>query len=470
LGAAASIALLLGLGPQSQAQEIRLNPAQAFALANQLLAQNQAEAARAIARGLLEGAPEAPELWLLLGQAERSLRNPEASRAAARNARQYAQNDLQRYNAAILTVDSHIQLEEFTRAQFWLRRARQVAPNDALKAQIARDYRLIDRVNPWSFSLSGGVRPSSNINNGSSETDNGVALSLGGATFSGGTISVDGQALSGFEARGLGTLTYTRTLAPRRSWALTARADLRRYRYTEESQDEIDAAQAIENLNPNPRQLPQASDFNFDDLRLTGTYRYPLASTALNMATSLGIGANWYGGAPLSRFANLRQAVSWNPTPRTLGEVALTYERQERSDFDERSASIWAWTYLAVWVPEAGGRLQWSLGVTDTNAKSSSTANTRYSTGLSYTLPQEILGGEWTTSLSYDYREDERPSFGSTIRQDNRYSLGLTVFLKDRELFGFAPTVSANWTQTDSTLNRFKTEDFGISLDLRSVF
>ena len=61
----------------------------------------------------------------------------------------------------------HSRLENFTRAQLWLRRAAQYAPDDATKAVVAKDFRTVRERNPWSSSLRFGIFPRSNINNGS---------------------------------------------------------------------------------------------------------------------------------------------------------------------------------------------------------------------------------------------------------------------------------------------------------------
>ncbi|MDG1868800.1 MAG: hypothetical protein P8J00_13885 [Yoonia sp.] len=62
---------------------------------------------------------------------------------------------------------AHTRLENFTRAQLWLRRAAQYAPDDATKAVVAKDFRTVRERNPWSSSLRFGIFPRSNINNGS---------------------------------------------------------------------------------------------------------------------------------------------------------------------------------------------------------------------------------------------------------------------------------------------------------------
>ncbi|MEM8981016.1 MAG: surface lipoprotein assembly modifier [Pseudomonadota bacterium] len=450
----------------AHAQELRLSPAQAFAFANQLIAQNKPRAAAAIAQGLLQSRPEAPDLWLLLGQAARATGESSASREAARKALAFAQTPLQRHNAAVLVADSYVVENRLTLAQVWLRRARQNAPNDALKARLARDYKILDRQNPWKYNFDFSVRPSSNINNGSSEATLNGENPLGSEPV---VLSVDSQALSGFQARGFGAVSYTKALKDGASWSLLGRADLRRYWFSQDAKDKLEAARAADPT----ADLPGASDFSFDDLGLRGTYRFAQNARGLGREVGLELGRNWYGGEPLSRSAMAFGSLTWTPTPRSLGQVSLSYGRQERSDADSRSATLWTLGYTAVFIPQNGGRLQFGVSISDTNARSATVAHSRYSTTVSYTLAKPVAGVELTTRAGFSRRLDDAAYFGlvnPALRKDTRYTLGITAFFPNRDLYGFAPTLNLDWSQTNSTVSRFKSEEFAVTVGLRSVF
>lgn len=84
-------------------------------------------------------------------------------------------------------------MERFMTAQFWLRRAVQVAPTPVLRRSAIQNYRAVAVVNPWTLWLLFGITPSSNVNNGSvSET-----LEIGDIDF---VLNPDAPALSGIES------------------------------------------------------------------------------------------------------------------------------------------------------------------------------------------------------------------------------------------------------------------------------
>ena len=54
-----------------------------------------------------------------------------------------------------------------TLAQYWLRRAVEVAPTPATEARAIRDFKYLRATNPWSTRISFSITPDSNVNDGS---------------------------------------------------------------------------------------------------------------------------------------------------------------------------------------------------------------------------------------------------------------------------------------------------------------
>ena len=457
----AAICLALAAAQPLFAQEQRLSRVEAFIFANQLLTAGQPAAARAISLTLVRLEPENPETWMQLAQAERALGQTEASRAAARNARRFAKTDLQLYNAAILLADSFIQEKRFTRAQVWLRRARQAAPNAALKARVAQDYKRVDRVNPLRYNFDFSLAPSSNINNGSRED---TAIFFFAGIPLEGSLSLDAQALSGYEAR-VAAVAYDKNLGKGRSYTLSARTDIRRYRFSSETKDDIDDARDAGTTED----LPDVSDYAYDYFSVGGTYRFPITKMYRGEST-LTFGRLWYGGDPLARDASLMGSLVWSPTTREARRAYLRTTRRERSDTDTRSSTTWELGYIAVFAPESGSRWVVSTSFSDTNAQSPTEAHQRAALNVSYTFAQPLWGTQVTTSLGVSVRRDDEPSFDRDPRVDRGTNLGATFFLRDQEIYGFAPTISLTAERTDSNLSRYQTEEIGISFGLRSVF
>ena len=157
----AIIATLIFVIAPANAQEARLSRDEGRNLAVQLLQSGQAAAAKAIAEGLLSANPQDVIALILLSQAERNLGNFQTARQAGQAAWAYATTDDDRFVAATVTAQAFSSEEKYTRAQFWLRRASNFAPNDAMVETLARDYSTLQRVNPLQFNLQFGVAPSS---------------------------------------------------------------------------------------------------------------------------------------------------------------------------------------------------------------------------------------------------------------------------------------------------------------------
>jgi hypothetical protein len=120
---------------------------------------------------------------------------------AARRANASADTDDERYAAAVELAAGNFVQERGLIAQFWLRRAAQVAPTEELREAAIRNFRAVRAQTPWSWSLGFSVVPSSNVNNGSrAET-----IEIAGLPF---VLSGDAQALSGLEATLTGSVRY----------------------------------------------------------------------------------------------------------------------------------------------------------------------------------------------------------------------------------------------------------------------
>ena len=87
-------------------------------------------------------------------------------RKSAARAYRYADTRVQKFQAAELAARLTFAEGHPTLTQLWLRRAVQNAPTPEIEEQLARDYARVRRENPFRFSITGGVKPYSNVNNG----------------------------------------------------------------------------------------------------------------------------------------------------------------------------------------------------------------------------------------------------------------------------------------------------------------
>ena len=123
--------------------------------------------ARSFAKALLHRDPQDRNAYLILARSARDMGDIPPARAAARKAWELAETDAQRYSAALITAQVLSTEGKRTRAQLWLRRAGQHAPNDRLRAKAKRDFNYVRQRNPWHTDFTFTLAPNSNINNGS---------------------------------------------------------------------------------------------------------------------------------------------------------------------------------------------------------------------------------------------------------------------------------------------------------------
>ena len=194
-------AALLGCCALAGFAQTDLTPDEARNTAAGYLLGGHPQAAADITSVLIKrNAQDAPAL-ILHAHANRTLRRYDAAQDAARRAWRATDRPVERYGAALAMAQALSSDGKKTRAQFWLRRAAQAAPDDGLKARAARDYQHLRRTNPWSINLSFGITPGNNVNN--APRDN--TLELGSLVFT------DPSAIpvSGFEVQSDVTLKYT---------------------------------------------------------------------------------------------------------------------------------------------------------------------------------------------------------------------------------------------------------------------
>ena len=158
---------LIALANFAGAQSIEVGPKDALVIGIAMVRDGNVQGAIAIADALIER--NSGDFSALLLRTDAALVAQQNGDTIAFGARAFAaaRTDGQRTQSACLVAFAHTRLENFTRAQLWLRRAAQYAPDDATKAVVAKDFRTVRERNPWSSSLRFGIFPRSNINNGS---------------------------------------------------------------------------------------------------------------------------------------------------------------------------------------------------------------------------------------------------------------------------------------------------------------
>ena len=408
-----------------------------------------------IAEALLRVDPQDVVALSLASRANRALGNYDEARSYARRAWDAAETDKERYHAATAMAQALSSDDKRTRAQFWLRRAAQHAPTPQARAAARRDYAYVRGRNPWRTSLTLGVTPSSNINNGAA-TDR---IEIGGLSFQ---LSGDAQALSGTEME-LGVSTEYRIRSGRRTiLSFGGSLEARRYRLSGEAKDQAPDADADDYAY-------SSAELTFGLTRAPRPRRRDAGGPAFGLfSLTLGIGKSWYGGEELLTYTRARASQSFALNRRSSGWLAFSGEWQDRIDNAERSLSSHQ-VELGLSHRFDAGRLTLVIAAKDVSSDSALVAHTARRLSASYRLAEPVLTARATLSAGYEFRDYESGLF-TADREDDRYSLGASFLFTEAEYYGFAPEVGVTWEQTDSSEALSSTETFGISFGLKSVF
>ncbi len=431
------------------AQEpLRLDIPQARILAERLYLSHQFLAAREVALGLLSRDAGDVRALIVLSQSERALGNSKPAESAGKRAWKAANNPLEKYGASLVTAQAISTGGARTRAQFWLRRAIQAAPNKALEQRAIRDFRYVQGRNPFTTNLRFSARPSSNINNGSKSD----TLVIGGLPFE---LSGDARALSGVEfSYGFSTV-YKKQTAANRQWRFGFSLDARSYVLSSEAK----------------RQAPgqNASDYAFLTAEASLGTTKTLDQGRGQLAFDLALGRNWYSGDVLGDFGRVTVARTFHRTRTSNSRYRLSVTRQWRKDNSTRSSTQVA--LAADWAKalKSGSVLRWNLGVQDTASASPSSAQNGVNVGASLTPENGLFGAQTTYSVGLEARRYDLPSFG-VLRADNKTTIGVSLFFHKLDYYGFAPTLSVTAARNQSNISLYDTTEYGLSIGFRSTF
>lgn len=440
--------LAIALAPLAVSAD-NLTPEDTRRAAAQALKAGQPDLAETLARALLARDPGDVTALVLLSRVQRNTgRYAEATRTG-KMAWAAAETDAQRYGAALATAQALSSRGARTRAQLWLRRAASVAPNKRLRSIALRDFNYVRDRNPWSTTLSFGVTPSSNINNGSRSE----VIEIDGLEFE---LSGDARALSGMEYRLSADTEFSQQVRERLWLYAGASFDLKSYSLSSSAR----------------KQAPdlKASDLAYREAQLKfGLTAFPFRKLG-PLDVSVTGGRAWYGGEPLADFlqVNGRQTVTLGKRNRLDFSLGQGWQwRAEDTINNSRTLTVQtAWSRKM----DHGNRLSVSAGLRNTASDGAATAHAAQFASLGYSLGKPVLGARISATLSIEHRLYDDPYYSSERREDYRYGARINAVLPQFEYMGFAPEISLNAERTNSNVGLYETEDIGLSLGIRSVF
>ena len=153
-----------------------------------------------------------------------------------------------------------------------------------------------------------------------------------------------------------------------------------------------------------------------------------------------------------------------------LSRSNLRLSRTLRKDQTERSS----------WSSSIGTGLSWSFptGVLSTDityrdvrSDSFRIANESLTLGLGWRHAKPILGVRLSARASFEDKTFDNPFFGATeVRKDTSTRASIRMVFSEFDLYGFSPNLEITYSNTDSNVGLFTTEDTGFQFGIQSSF
>lgn len=439
-------ALAAPLSAQDTTQ--RLSPSEARSFALGLLQQGEPQAARALALGLLRKDSRDYIALMVLAEAERNLGRPTQAKFAARRAWRSTEVEKERFAAAFMMSNILKSEERYGSAQLWLRRAGGATDEPRFEAAARQEYRRVQATNPWSIGFNFTLAPTSNVNGGPNDN----TYTIGDLVF----VDPTAVPLSGVE---IGTqFNVTRRFTPA-DWgrvSLGVSYDERRYVLSSAAK----------------RAVPTASGSDYAFTALDAHMRIDFASKKERARTTaeFGLGQAWQAGTRIATTQRLRFSRGFTPERLAFASYGATIQNQTRHDSALRSNT--AYTVDGFALKQLGNKslLRYGASLSKVESDSSDMAYAAATLSLAYLPAEPLLGAKASFSGALQMREYDRLRYGSTLRRDQKLSLAANFVFEQVDYMGFSPTLTLNATRNISNKTFFDTQEFGLSLGIKSTF
>lgn len=443
------ILCLAGGGAQARDAALDLDAQQSVRLGREILAAGRPKVALALARAIVDSDPSDPGALVLMAAALQQLDAHDRARDTAHRAYATARTDRQAFESAMLAGRADFRRDAYTRAQLWLRRAAQAAPDATAREIAERNFKRVRQVNPLTLRFRLGLRSSSNINDGSGSDE----IEIFGLPF---RVRGSSQALSGTELTVGAALRYRIARSKRHATFLTTEIATRSYRLSQSAR----------------RKAPEASgsDFSYQRVELGARHRVAGAREGVAHDIAGAVGRTWYGGRRLSDYARLRLSRRMRLQPATQLRLTLSLQGQRRHDSDARSAVTYGLQGEIAHRLQGGARLIVLGSARRTESDARDIRNTALRARAIYELAEPIFGVRLSSSISVEHRRYPVSVFAQSERRDLRAKLGISAAFEAIDYMGFTPSWNIELSRTESTAAFYDQESVDMFLGIRSSF
>ena len=451
--------------PQAQTVDAELTLDDARALAIFALQNGDPALAIRIGKGLLQANPKDADAFFILTSGYAQLGDTRASRKAAARAYRVSETRPDRLRAAELAAKAALADKRLTLTQIWLRRASINTDDAQSETLIARDYRHVRAMNPWSFRLRTGLRPSDNVNNGARS----AVRVIDGVPELDGETSADGQALSGVIGTTDLSLRYRLSQTDRARTTIGTRLYFSQVALSSEAKAALAAdGRDIDN-----------SDFSSTVAEVSLNRDQFWGRPGATLGYGLALGSVWYGGESFFDYARVSARRRLPIADVTTLGLDTSFEFRDsaiRDSRDQTRASVGANLHHKL---EGGDSVSLSVSLQDVNADEDNSSYRAAQLSGTYAFGRQMGPALVSASLNLGIRDYPRylsvGADGIVIdvpggRQDTSIYGDLNFFMTDFDYAGFAPSIRLRAGRQDSNDSRFDTEELSISFEIQSKF
>lgn len=453
-------ALVVGLARGAQAQndpDLELSLEQAHALAVHALKSGDPGLAIQISKRILQVSPKDATAYYVIAVAHANLKQPHEGRVAAAKAYRLVKPGPGRFKTAQLAARMAYEEDRPSLAQIWLRRTAIHAQTEENIEQVGRDYKILRQINPWTFRLNGGVRPSNNVNNGAD-----TALNIIDGVPDNGTTPPEARALSGV----IGTLDviagYRLHSSNTQATIVSGRLYVQRVQLSSDAKAEAPGA--------------SGSDFGSTYAEVALTHAFAVGPPAKKGVMFLGLsfGETWYADERAYRFARIKAQRTWYRNPKLQFRLLATGERRYKARYTLNDARVFSLGAEVTKTFENGDVLDLSLAQQDTNAQAQNGTYTSTSLLSSYTFSRPIGPAKLTLGMVLGFTNYKAflfsRSLGVRARKDKSAYADITLNFYKYDYAGFVPTLRIRAGKRSSNYSRFDTRELSVSLGIASKF
>lgn len=347
--------------------------------------------------------------------------------------------------------------EQYTRAQYWLRRSLDTAPTEQARTQVIADYKRLRSLKKFSWTASASLAPSDNVNSGTDDTE----LTIDGVPIVG-LLDSASQPLSGVVGKVDLEASYKLARSERAQWQAQARLFHREVWLSSEARA---AAPGVSNSD-----LASATYELGIERAWQGRNRDSPALSRLAFT----LGQTHSGREKHSDTATL----SYTRQLRLSQDTALSFGGHVRKIFYNSAAS-----YTGTQAELRGGYsrslgngdlLQAGLVLGQTDSRRGNTSNSSVTAHLRYGFGKQIGPAKLSVTLGARHTDYPRYYVGPIPspegREDTSYFGSVGLRFVDYERAGFIPTASLRYQATSSNISRFTFDGAHLSIGFASSF